>query len=142
MKIEDWHNFFNGNGPDEVVAGRFDATMCSVMGVSDDRVLLDRYYVSKFVEKHNLRPEDMLSLTGAISLGRVVRESEGRISVFYMEVDRDRKLFKAAIKVIPSNRKLYVSTFHRSDLAQLRRVSLNGYVWRKEKKLRVGKAHP
>lgn len=136
MNVSQWNDFFNGRGQDIVIAGRLDDSMCSLMGVLDRRVYLDRYYVSKFVEKHGLEAADMCNLTSAIHLGRIVRESEGRVSMFYMDVTGSKKLYKAAIKVVKSDRKMYVSTFHRSDLKQLRRISTNGFIWRKEKRIR------
>lgn len=130
----DWHRFLHGDIEQPVTLGRLSRDLVKVLSATDDRIYLHPSYAPKFLVKHGLTADNMQQLNICIASGKVVKQYRPRaLSFLLIDQDGGNDMFHAVIKVTTENHELWVSTFHKIRLDEVKRMLKHGIIERNPK---------
>lgn len=130
----DWHRFLYGDIERPITLGRLSKDLVKILGATDDRIYLHPSYAPKFLVKHALTANNMQNLTICIATGVVVQQYRPRSLSFLLKNNNGaNEMFHAVIKVTSESHELWVSTFHKIRLDEVKRMLKHGIIERTPK---------
>lgn len=123
MHVRDWRLFLAGQWDKEIAIAQLSPTLTAYLGASSPFVYLQQQYAIKAVEKHNLSPEHMHLIFETVDYGAALAEA-GRpqhLTFLHFDAVTFEDWFQVSVKRGQEDRRIFVTTFHRSNDHEMRR---------------------
>lgn len=122
------HSFITYSGDDTLaLVASVDVPTATILGVSNGGVWLGASYARKIVRKHGLDADHMMLAIESISTAPIYLDKHRRVTA----IGRDLMGRPYIVGLKPDENRILISTIHRSEERQLRRLRRNGVVIRK-----------
>lgn len=125
MHVRDWNLFLKGQWDNEIAVAQVSQEMAGHVGASSRNVHLHQVYARKAVEKHGLRPDHLPLIFEIVDYGMVLAEADRPRHLTFLHLDsifvRPHGWYHVTIKRGGEDRRLFLSTFHRTDAEEVAR---------------------
>jgi hypothetical protein len=123
LHVRDWKLFLEGQYEKEIAIAQLSPELTAYLGASSPFVHLQQQYAIKAVEKHQLGPEHMHLIFETVDYGAALVETKRPQSLTFLHFDAIafEDWFQVSVKRGQEDRRIFVSTFHRSCDAEMRR---------------------
>ena len=123
MHVRDWKLFLEGQWEKEIAIAQLSQELADYLGASSRFVHLQQDYAIKAVRKHQLGPEHMHLIFETVDYGAALTETARPQSLTFLHFDAVtfEDWFQVSVKRGQEDRRIFVTTFHRSSDAEMRR---------------------
>jgi hypothetical protein len=119
MLEQDWRTYLASEEPGYFQICLLDPELSAHLRANTLAVLIDRTYVEKIFQKHNIAVEDLPFIQMAIQQGVAIQDDDRHITFFYRNPEKQH--FKASIKVTASQEEILLCTFHKIRIQEFER---------------------
>lgn len=130
MYPRDWKLFLERGQGKEIAVAQLSAEMTTHLNAASDKVHYRHDYVMKAFEDHGTKYADFGYLFDVVDYGRALADRPHHILFLHLT---PRGWFQAAIKCAQDTRKLYVSTFYKTNIIEVNRKTRRHPMLRKDK---------
>ena len=116
MHIRDWRLFLAGQYEKEIAIAQLSDELTAYLGASSPFVHLQQQYAIKAVRKHSLGPEHMHLIFETVDYGLALAEPDRprHLTFLFFDADTFGNWFQVSLKRGQEDRRVFVTTFHRS----------------------------
>ena len=119
MLEQDWRTYLDSEEPGYFQICLLDPELSAHLRANTLAVLIDRTYVEKIFQKHNIAVEDLPFIQMAIQQGVAIQDDDRHITFFYRNPEKQH--CKASIKVTASQEEILLCTFHKIRIQEFER---------------------
>jgi hypothetical protein len=120
MNVRDWTSYLE-KGPRRILRlAQLSADLTQAVGAASDIVHLDHLYARKFMLEHQLLPQHFPMLDTTIDRGMVLRDGDQHLVFFYFDAHVFNRWFRVTVKRCKAERRLWLSTFHKTTWGQVK----------------------
>ena len=130
MLPRDWQLFLQKGQGKEMAIAQVSKEIAIFLGAYSDKVFIHHDYAIKAAEKHGVSPEDLCLLFDVVEYGRALADRERHVTFL---CQTSRGWFQVTVKRAEASRRLYISTFYKTNRAEADRKSRKYKVIRKDK---------
>lgn len=123
MHIRDWKLFLEGQYENVIAIAQLSKEMTDYLGASSHFVHIERACLVKAVRKHQLEPAHFPLIFETVDYGLALTEDDRprHITFLYFDGDIFQNWFQVSVKRAHEDRRIYVSTFHRTSGSEVLR---------------------
>ena len=111
MLEQDWLTYLASEEPGYFQICLLDPELAAHLRARTLAVHIDRAYIDKLFQKHNIAREDLPLIQMAIQQGVAIQDDDRHITFFYRNLGNQH--FKASIKVTASQEEVLLCIFHK-----------------------------
>ena len=119
MLERDWRTYLASEEPGYFQICLLEPELAAHLHARTFAVLIDRTYVDKLFQKHNIALEHLPLIQMAIQQGVAIQDEDRHITFFYRNAENQH--FKASIKVTASQEDILLCTFHKIRIQEFER---------------------
>ena len=119
MLERDWRTYLASEEPGYFQICLLEPELAAHLHARTFAVLIDRTYVDKLFQKHNIALEHLPLIQMAIQQGVAIQDEDRHITFFYRNAENQH--FKASIKVTASQEEILLCTFHKIRIQEFER---------------------
>ena len=119
MLEQDWRTYLASEEPGYFQICLLEPELAAHLHARTFAVLIDRTYVDKLFQKHNIALEHLPLIQMAIQQGVAIQDEDRHITFFYRNAENQH--FKASIKVTASQEEILLCTFHKIRIQEFER---------------------
>ena len=119
MLEQDWRTYLASEEPGYFQICLLEPELAAHLHARTFAVLIDRTYVDKLFQKHNIALEHLPLIQMAIQQGVAIQDEDRHITFFYRNAENQH--FKASIKVTASQEEILLCTFHKIRIQDFER---------------------
>ena len=119
MFEQDWRTYLANEEPGYFQICLLEPELAAHLHARTFAVLIDRTYVDKLFQKHNIALEHLPLIQKAIQQGVAIQDEDRHITFFYRNAENQH--FKASIKVTASQEEILLCTFHKIRIQEFER---------------------
>ena len=119
MVEQDWRTYLASEEPVYFQICLLEPELAAHLHARTFAVLIDRTYVDKLFQKHNIALEHLPLIQKAIQQGVAIQDEDRHITFFYRNAENQH--FKASIKVTASQEEILLCTFHKIRIQEFER---------------------
>lgn len=120
MNVRDWKSFIRDGTGTTLRLAQVSDEMAAAVGASDNIVRMEHSYAVKCAEKHGMLPEHFPALDDTIDRGAVLLDGTRHLVFFWFDDFVWKRWFRVTVKRCDAERRLWFSTFHKTEFEQVR----------------------
>jgi hypothetical protein len=120
MNVRDWDSFIRKGRGRTLRLAQLSPDLTAHLDAVSNVVHIEHSYALKSVEKHQMLPAHFPMLDETIDQGAVVRDGDQHLVFLHFDEYVWNRWFRVTVKRCNERRKLFVSTFHKTELGQVR----------------------
>lgn len=123
MHVRDWKLFLDGDWAQEIAIAQLSREMTDYLEAASPFVHLHQDYARKAVDKHQLTPAHFPLIFETVDYGMALADRPRHISFLHFDATTFQKWFQVSVKRGFEDRRIFVTTFHRSEESEVARKS-------------------
>lgn len=121
MHVRDWKLFLAGQWDNEIAIAQVSQDIADHLGASSRNVHLHQAYAIKAVRKHGLTPDHLPLIFEVVDYGAALVDRPNHVTFLHLDKSTWGDWFQVSIKRGFEDRRLFLTTFHRSDAGEVAR---------------------
>jgi len=131
MYPRDWKLFLEKGSGREMAIAQVTSEIVSHLNAISEKVYIHHDYARKAIDRHGLKVSDFMFIFDIIEDGRALADRERHVTFMHLT---PRGWFQVSVKRAEASGRLYIATFYKTNLLEVRRKTKKYQVLRNEKR--------